>query len=83
VLELGKPWEPRILVAPISGQLDLYVERRDFLIEQDDADFPFTGLDRTSFVSGSDWIRVRPETLTRRRGELRGALLARFQFWYG
>ena len=69
-------------VAMVSGNLDLYVERRDFLIDSSHPDFAATGLPRASYAFGGYAAEVSSPVLERQMGELVGNLRGAFGTWW-
>ncbi|NUM36350.1 MAG: hypothetical protein HUU50_17560 [Candidatus Brocadiae bacterium] len=70
--------------ARISSAMDLYHLGRDFLIENNHPNFQDTGLKRTSYVSGEDFIEVPLSDVSKKTmGKLTGDLAKAFDKWLG
>jgi mRNA-degrading endonuclease toxin of MazEF toxin-antitoxin module len=75
--------ENRILIAPISAQMDLFSPLLHFKIEKDHPDFKATGLNRTSYVMGNKLREIDSSDFIARLGKLDGDMAKRFQDWIG
>ena len=75
------PHDLLVLAAPLSSQLDLFDGRRHLLVEKSCADFPATGLLRSSYVIGDFAKTIPVAAIEKKFGELTGDLLLRFKAW--
>lgn len=73
-----------VKVVLISAAMDLYRPSYDFLIDSQCEDFPATGLNRTSYVSGKHFAEIPIQDLGKRRlGVIVGELAESFDEWRG
>jgi hypothetical protein len=73
-----------VKVALISSALDLYRPQFDLLLDSKHHDFKYTGLKRTSYISGWSFLNVLPNELTRKPiGVITGDLASDFDNWFG
>ena len=71
---IGDASRDDILVAPISGQMDMYDGHRHFLIHETHPDFAQTGLRKTCYVAADHITFVSRGTLAEPVAELEGSL---------
>ncbi len=88
VLILSPQWyieaqpDDDLLIAPVSGQMDLLDRQRHFLIEENDPEFPDTHLKKSSYVAFDYVMLVRREFIHARIGYLEDSLRNRLKvFW--
>jgi hypothetical protein len=92
IYEADHPWRtseyrrPFLLVrpTPAGGWLCFALSTKDyggapFEVNNDDPDFPATGLSDTSYIYDSRFEEVATDEFRKRYGELAGNLLARFR----
>ncbi len=79
VVFIGHRRGGKLVILPVSSQLDLRVQG-DFLIRESDPAFAATGLTRTSYVRGA-MIELRGQDFVRRMGQLAGSLRMKFEEW--
>lgn len=79
VVFLGHRANDRLLVLPVSSNLDL-MEEGDFLIDDSHENFAGTDLDKTSFVR-RDPIVLEPQDFIKPKGALTGKLREQFDSW--
>jgi hypothetical protein len=68
--------------ALVSSQFDLFDERADLTLSDDERGFAASGLKRTSYVTSRRVVRVKPENVLEKLGSLVGDLHDRFVPWW-